>query len=174
MRRTFAFRAFIPELEILMKRSVMTAQLRELIKEADYYLTLEKTPSEALRKGGREPVVAATDPWSALEYQSLYLKSNGTPEDRLVLQEPSVKDPMFGVLVLKAARLRDESGLVYSGTPEQLETFKKKLLDFEQRGAELDEKEFLQCLAEAVEAEGMKVIYEQLSELHGGEPNDVD
>jgi len=146
----------------------MTAALMDLIVAADYVGTLAGQINRDLREKLREPVVAATDPWSDVMYQSLYLTGDNV-EDRLVLLEPPVRDPATGVVVLKAARLRGESGLVFCGPTAQLDRFKSKLAEYEKRGVELDEKEFLRCLSEAAEADGLRVVYEKLSPEHGGE-----
>lgn len=152
----------------------MTSGLKFLAMDADFYQTVHGTSDRypKIRKGAQKPVVAATDPWSEIEYQSLYLTDER--EDRIVLQEPSVKDPMVGVMVLKASRLRGESGMVYCGTLEQLKTFNAQLADFEQRGEDLDEKEFLECLVDAAIQHGLKVVYQRLSLEHGGEDYDGD
>jgi hypothetical protein len=79
---------------------------------------------------------------------------------------------MVGVMVLKAARLRGESGMVYCGTPEQLKTFKDQLEDFEKRGDDLDEKKFLECLVDAAQENDLRVVYFRLSPEHGGDEED--
>jgi len=168
MRRAFSFEAFGPDLAILAEHSPQTAALRDLLVTADYVGTLTGRVDRELREKLREPVVAATDPWSDVLYQSLYLTGDD-PEDRLVLLEPPVRDPATGVVVLKAARLRGESGLVFCGPTAQLDRFKSKLAEYEKRGIDLDEKEFLRCLSEAAAADGLRVVYEKLSPEHGGE-----
>lgn len=145
----------------------MTAALRELVREADFYQTIDKNPNPYIRRALRQPVVAATDPWADVMYQSLYLTDSR--EDRIVLQEPASPDPTVGVMVLKAARIQGESGMVFCGTDQQLLGFIQKLSEYEERGDELDEKDFLECLVEAAEADGLKIIYQQLSPEHGGD-----
>jgi hypothetical protein len=157
----------IPDIELLAEKSPMTAALRKLVQEADFYQTISQNPNPYIRKALREPVVAATDPWAEVMYQSLYLTDD--KEDRIVLQEPATQDPTVGILVLKAARIQGESGMVFCGSEEHLQSFISKLPEFEERGEELDEKEFLECLSEAAEAEGLKIIYKQLSPEHGGD-----
>lgn len=173
MKRAFTWASALTDLEILAANSPMTPGLRSLVEAADFFETIQGRKRWGLRAGFKCPVVAATDPWSEVEYQSLYLIDTD-PENRVVLQEPSVKDPMVGVLVLKAARLRGESGVVYCGTPEQLKTFAEKLPEFEKRGEDLDEKEFLTCLVDAIKQDGLKVVYYRLSPEHGGEEDDGD
>lgn len=173
MKRGFWFQHAMSELTLLAERSPVTSTLRDLLLEADFYQTQQGTFNKVVRASLKCPVLAATDPWAEVEYQSLYL-IDSDPENRVVLQEPSVKDPMVGVMVLKAARLRGESGMVYCGTPEQLKAFASKLSGFEKISDEenMDEKEFLECLVDAAEADGLKVIYYRLSVEHGGEDNE--
>jgi hypothetical protein len=171
MKREFGFKTFIRDLETLVQKSPMTASLRDLAKQADFYSTLENNPSEILRTSLRESqkLTAATDPWSDINYQSLYLQSPKGEEDRVILQEPMVKDPMVGVMVLKAQRLSGRSGMVFCGNEMQLKDFAAKLSEYEERAEELNEKDFLECLMEAAQAEGLKVTFHQLSPDHGGE-----
>ena len=150
----------------------MTAALKDLIRQADLYATFSQGTS-GLRDQLKAPVVAATDPWSEVMYQSLYLQDTD-PDNRIVLQEPAVKDPMVGVMVLKAARLSGESGMVYCGTPDQLKKFASKLEEYEIRGDELDERKLLECLVDAAEAEGLQVIFHRLAVEHGGEAEEED
>ena len=157
----------VPDIELLAETSPMTPALRRLVVEADFYQTISKNHNPYIRKALKEPVVAATDPWADVMYQSLYLTDGR--EDRIVLQEPASPDPTVGVMVLKAARIQGESGMVFCGTEEQLQSFIGKLPEYEERGEELDEKDFLEALTEAAEAEGLKIIYQQLSPEHGGD-----
>lgn len=168
MKRMFILAAAIPDLEILASKSPITPALREIMETADFHESVQGRERPELRRLFKQPITAATDPWSEVEYQSLYL-TDMDPANRIILQEPSVKDPMTGIMVLKAARLRGESGLVYCGTPEQLKNFAAKLQDFETKGDELDEKDFLECLIEAAKADGLKIIYYRLSPEHGGD-----
>jgi len=172
MKRHSWLSAFTTDVEILVQKSPMTAALRNLLNEVDFASTRLGEVRPQLRAGFKCPVVAATDPWSEVEYQSLYL-TDEDPENRIILQEPAVRDPMVGVMVLKAARLRGQSGLVYCGTPEQLQTFAAKLKGFEEISEDenLDEKKFLECLVDAAEQEGLRVVYERLSPEHGGDPD---
>lgn len=172
MKREFGFRTFIPDLEILVQKSPMTAELRELVKQADFYATLENHPSKILRSALQ--VTAATDPWSDIQYQSLYIQDAKDEGDRIILQEPPVKDPMTGVMVLKAQRLSGRSGMVFCGNETQLKSFATKLSEYEERADELDEKDFLDCLMEAAHAEGLRVTCHQLSTEHGGKEIDDD
>jgi hypothetical protein len=167
MKREFGFKSFIRDLEILVQRSPMTAELRDLAKQADFYSTLEDSPSQILRAALQ--VTAATDPWADINYQSLYLQDAKPDADRVILQEPMVKDPMVGVMVLKAQRLSGRSGMVFCGKEEQLKNFATKLAEYEERAEDLNEKDFLECLMEAAQAEGLKVTFKQLSPEHGGE-----
>ena len=171
MRKAYWNLNYLPEIKMLAEKSPRTPALQDLIRQTDFALTASGRAGE-FRKYLQTPVVAATDPASEVEYQSLYIQGFD-PEDRIVLQNPTSKDQMTCVHVLKAARLSGNSGLVYCGTPEQLQTFAAKLADFEQRGVELDEAELLQCLSEAVEADGMVVIYQQLSPDHGGDEEEM-
>jgi hypothetical protein len=175
MRRGFIFEHSINDLEILAANSPMTPELQELIRQADYYATSNYFVCSSLRQALKYPVVAATDPWADVMYQSIYL-TDEDPENRITLQNPPVKDPMTGIMVLKAARLAGNSGMVYCGTPEQLQTFAAKLAEYEQRSIEenLDEQKLLQCLVDAAESEGIKVIFHRLSEEHGGEVNTAE
>lgn len=150
----------------------MTEALAGLIREIDF-CQVRTGESRTLRKYLRTPIIAATDPWAEVEYQSIYIRGDD-PSDRLVLQQPTVKDPMVLVVVLKAARLSGESGMVYCGSPEKLKEFEQKLAEYEKRGAELDEKEFLECLVEAAEADGLRVVFQRLSYDHGGEETEID
>ena len=161
----------LPELEILIEKTPMTAKLKELAKEADFYGIIYNDPRPRITASLKEMVVASPDPWSDVMYQSLYLSSDGDFEDRIRLQEPATPDPTVGMMVLKAARLQGESGMVFCGTESQLKTFISKLPEFEKKGAEADlnEKDFLECLVEAAEAEGLKVVFHRLSIEHGGE-----
>jgi hypothetical protein len=171
MKRAFCLASTIPDIEILAAASPMTQGLRDLVEAADYFESVQGKFRTGLRKACKEQVIAATDPWADIEYQSLYL-IDSDPENRIILQEPPVKDPMVGVMVLKAARLRGESGLVYCGTPDQLKDFAAKLPTYEERGEDLDEKEFLECLTDAALENGLKIIYQRLSPEHGGDPDD--
>jgi hypothetical protein len=151
----------------------MTAALHQLAEQADFYFTSIRRPRRTLRACLKtSPVVASSDPWSEVEYQSLYMTDD--LKNRLVLQEPATKDPTVGTMVLKAARLRGESGMVYCGTPEQLKSFAEKLPTYEERGMELDEKKMLECLKDAAESEGLYVIYLRLSPEHGGEEEEEE
>lgn len=158
----------------MAQNSPMTPALNELVRQVDFSLRVGHTGKdlpvlqEKFKTLAATPVTSATDPWSEVEYQSLYIRGHD-PADRVVLHQPSVRDPMVGVMVLKAARLSGESGMVYCGKPDGLKKFGSKLADYEQRGAELDEEEFLECLMEAAEADGLKVIYYQVSPEHGGD-----
>lgn len=175
MKRDHFLKAMATDLEILVEKSPITARLRDLAERMDFYLTANRTPRQKLRECLKSrQVLAATDPWSDLKYQSLYLTEEGTPEDRLVLQEPAVEDPSVGIMVLKAARLSGRSGMVYCGTEEQLKSFANKLAEYEKRGIDLDEAEMLECLMEAAQAEGLRVIFHRLSEEHGGESEDLE
>lgn len=168
MKRTFTMAAIIPDLEIMAANSPMTEPLHTLVKAADYYETVQGRIRPELRRAFKIKVQAATDPWAEIEYQSLYLTDEDR-ENRIILQEPPVKDPMTGVMVLKAARLRGESGMVYCGTPDQLKTFATQLDAFEKQGEEMNEKDFLECLVDVAGQQGLKVIYYRLSMEHGGE-----
>jgi hypothetical protein len=173
MKREHLLRAMAPDLEILLQKSPMTAALRRLAEQADFYFTSIRQPRRALRACLQTTqVIASNDPWSEVEYQSLYMTDD--LQDRLVLQEPATKDPTVGTMVLKAARLRGESGMVYCGTPEQLKSFAEKLPEYEERGIDLDEKRMLDCLKEAAESEGLYVIYLRLSPEHGGEEEEEE
>lgn len=176
MKREFGFKSFVRDLEILVQKSPMTAELRELAKQADFYSTIENAPSEILRNSLK--ITAATDPWSDINYQSLYIqdpkKTEGEVEDRVILQEPMVKDPMVGVMVLKAQRLSGRSGMVFCGNETQLKSFASKLAEYEERAEDLDEKDFLECLMEAAQAEGLKVTFHQLATEHGGQEDVSD
>lgn len=174
MKYSFVFQAFLPEIEMLAAKVPLTASLKDLVKAADFDQTFRRNVTRpVLRSALSEKVLAATDPWAEIMYQSLYIKGDD-PNDRVVLQEPPAKDPMVGVMVLKAARLQDESGMVYCGTEPQLKGFASKLGEYEKRGNELDDKDLLECLIEAAEAEGLKVIFHRVCELHGGEAEDDD
>lgn len=168
MKRRFGFSTFIQEIRLLAEKSPMTAKLSDLVRQVDFSLRTSGRPDEAFGRISAQPVLSATDPWSEIEYQSLYLRGHD-PVDRIVLQQPTVRDPMVGVMVLKAARLSGESGMVFCGKPESLKEFGSKLAEYEKRGADLDEEEFLECLVEAAEADGLRVVYQQLSPDHGGE-----
>jgi hypothetical protein len=170
MKKDFTFENFYTELRLFAEKSPLTGSLKKLLMSAEYALLVkrEKTYKEIDRALTGNAVTAATDPWSEVEYQSLYLIDNDR-DHRIVLQQPTVKDPMVGVMVLKAARLRGESGMVYCGTLEQLKLFAEKLPDYEKKGEDLNEKEFLECLVDAAESDGLKVIHHKLSEDHGGE-----
>lgn len=170
MKRAFCLASAIPDIEILSRSSPMTRDLRDLVEAADYFESVQGRYRTGLRQACKEQVIAATDPWADIEYQSLYL-TDIDPANRITLQEPPVKDPMVGVMVLKAARLRGESGLVYCGTPEQLKDFASKLHEYEERGEDLSEADFLECLAEAALANGLKLVYKRLSPEHGGDPD---
>jgi hypothetical protein len=181
MKREFGFKTFIKDLEILVQKSPMTAELRELARQADFYSTVENAPSEILRNSLR--ITAATDPWSDINYQSLYIQQpekaksgegEDEVEDRVILQEPMVKDPMVGVMVLKAQRLSGRSGMVFCGNEMQLKSFASKLAEYEERAEDLDERDFLECLMEAAQAEGLKVTFHQLSPEHGGQEDASD
>jgi len=173
MKREHLLRAMAPDLEILLQRSPMTAQLRVLAEQADFYFTSIRQPRRGIRAClMTQPVLSSTDPWSEVEYQSLYMTDD--LKDRLVLQEPATKDPTVGTMVLKAARLRGESGMVYCGTPEQLKSFAEKLPTYEERGMDLDERDMLSCLKDAAESEGLYVIYLRLSPEHGGEAEEEE
>jgi len=171
MLREYRFESMLNELEILLEKTPMTAKLRELAEEADFYSIIRHNPRKRIEASLKKAVVASTDPWSDVMYQSLYLSSDGHPEDRIRLQEPATPDPTVGMMVLKAARLQGESGMVFCGTESQLKTFIAKLPEFERKGAEADlnEKDFLDCLVEAAEAEGLRVVFHRLSIEHGGE-----
>ena len=174
MQRTHFLQAFVPDLEILMKKSPLTSRLWEMAKELDFFLSIQGNPSPELRnflKITQASILSSTDPWSEVQYQSLYLTDG---KDRLVLQEPPSDDPTVGIMVLKASRLRGESGLVYCGTEEQLKSFASKLPEYEERGEELEEKDFLDCLQDAAESEGLQVIFKRLSPEHGGEEMEED
>lgn len=171
MRRTFALAAAVTDLEILASNSPMTEQLFALIQSGDFYETVQGRVRPKLRQYSKASVLAATDPWADIEYQSLYL-TDMDPNNRVILQEPAVKDPMVGVMVLKAARLRGESGMVYCGTPEQLKEFNASLEAFESKSEELDEKDFLECLVDAAKQMDLKVVYYRLSPEHGGDPDE--
>lgn len=173
MERRYRLQAMIPDIELLAERSPMTPALRKLVQEADFYSTIRKNPNTHLRASLKQPIVSATDPWAEVMYQSLYI-NDGKGEHRIVLQEPASPDPTVGVMVLKAARLQGDSGMVFCGTDGQLELFISKLQDYELKGDELEEKDFLRCLIEAAEADGLKVIYHQLSPEHGGETGDME
>jgi hypothetical protein len=172
MRRTHFLQASLTDLEILLKRSPMTAKLSDLACKIDFHITTQREPNPKVRAAIRAafvatPICSSTDPWSDLQYQSLYITDDF--KDRLVLQEPATDDPTVGIMVLKAARLRGESGMVYCGTPEQLKSFAEKLPQYEERGEELKEEDLLDCLSEAAEAEGIKIVYLKLAPEHGGE-----
>lgn len=167
MKSEFGFSNFVNEIKLLAEKAPRTEALATLIREVDLD-QICRGESRVLRPFLKTPVVAATDPWSEVEYQSLYIRGDD-PEDRIVLQEPTVKDPMVCVMVLKAARLSGESGMVYCGKPEALNLFAQKLPEYEKRGIDLDEGELLECLAEAAEADGLKVIFQRLSVDHGGQ-----
>lgn len=171
MKRTFALAAAIPDLEILASNSPMTERLFELVQLGDFYETVQGRVRPQLRKYSKASILAATDPWADIEYQSLYL-TDTDPQNRVILQEPSVKDPTVGVMVLKAARLRGESGMVYCGTPEQLKDFNSRLPDFEKQAEDMDEKDFLECLVDAAKQLELQVVYYRLSPEHGGDQDD--
>lgn len=177
MKRQFGFRTFTLDILHLAKNSPMTPALSELVREVDFALRTEPNDLPILRENFKAlasvPVTGATDPWSEVEYQSIFVRGYD-PENRVVLQQPSVRDPMTGVMVLKSARLSGDSGMVYCGKPEQLKLFAEKLPEYEKRGGDLDEEQFLECLKEAAESDGLRVIYDQLSPDHGGEPEDLD
>lgn len=156
----------------MAEKSPITESLRDLLRQADFY-AMKAYVNSGLKPYLKNKVIAATDPWSDVMYQSLYLRDTD-PDNRVILQEPAVKDPMVGVMVLKAARLSGDSGMVYCGTEEQLKSFAAKLPEYEERGEELNEKEFLECLLDAAEAEGLKVVFHRLSPEHGGEEEDED
>lgn len=174
MKRQFGFRTFTLDIITLAERSPMTAALNELARQVDFSLRVGHSGRDLpklqqdMSKLAATPVVAATDPWSEVEYQSLYIRGNN-PNDRVVLHQPTVRDPMVGVMVLKAARLSGESGMVFCGKPEGLKKFGSKLGEYEKLGVDLDEEEFLECLMEAAESDGLKIIYQQLSPEHGGD-----
>lgn len=167
MKRQLGLSNFFHEIAHLAQHSPMTESLAGLIREIDF-CQIRSGENRTLINYLRVPIVAATDPWAEIEYQSIYIRGNN-PEDRIVLQEPTVRDPMVLVVVLKAARLSGESGMVYCGNPEKLKEFAQKLPEYEKRGTELDEKEFLECLIEAAEADGLRVVFHRLSYEHGGE-----
>lgn len=171
MRRGFILEAALTDISILAKESPMTDSLRELVLKADYKALLQGSIYHALRSTLKQSVIASTDPWSDVEYQSLYVTDLDN-KDRIVLQEPPVKDPMVGVMVLKAARLRGESGMVYCGPPDLLKSFNAKLPEYEKRGEELAEKDFLICLSEAAEHEGLRVVHLKIAVDHGGDDDD--
>lgn len=168
MKRTFALAAAIPDLEILASNSPMTDELFKLVQLGDFFETIQGRVRPKLRQYSKASILAATDPWADIEYQSLYL-TDMDPENRVILQEPSVKDPTVGVMVLKAARLRGESGMVYCGTVDQLKEFNGQLPGFEKKAEEMDEKDFLECLVDAASQMGLKVVYYRLSPEHGGD-----
>jgi hypothetical protein len=143
------------DLKILLENSPRTPELDELVDQVDYvrYVNGEKSTMRS------HYVNSATDPWHDMHYQSLYIDVTGNPADRVVLQEPTSKEPMVGVLVLKAARLSGRSGMVYCGTPPALKSFAAKLPIYEERGVDLEEKEFLECLMDAAKADGLRIIY---------------
>lgn len=177
MRRGFILQHSMDDLEILVAKSPMTPELRELVRQADFFTTSNYHINSSLRQALRCPVVAATDPWADVMYQSIYLTDEDWDDgSRIILQEPPVKDPMTGIMVLKAARLSGYSGMVYCGTPEQLKTFAAKLVGYEKTSMDedMDEETLLKCLVDAAEAEGMKVIFNRLSEEHGGEVNTAE
>jgi hypothetical protein len=170
MKRNHFLQALAPDVEILLEKSPVTSKLWQVARELDFFFTLQGRPRQRIRsslKATRSQVLSSTDPWAEIQYQSLYLTDD--TKDRIVLHEPASDDPTVGIMVLKAARLRGESGLVYCGKEEQLKSFASKLAEYEERGADLNEKDFLSCLKEAAEAEGLKVIFERLSPEHGGE-----
>lgn len=175
MRRGFIFNHSMKDLEILVANSPMTPELRELVRQADFFSTSNYFVNSSLRQALKYPVVAATDPWADVMYQSIYL-TDEDPDNRIILQEPPVKDPMTGIMVLKAARLAGNSGMVYCGTPEQLKTFAEKLVSYEKTSLDedMDEQKLLECLVDAAEAEGIEVIFNRLSEEHGGEVNTAE
>ncbi len=168
MQKKFSLESFINEIRLLADKAPPTEVMTRFLVEADYHSIVTRGVRILKNK-----VQAATDPWSEVQYQSLYLRGND-PADRVVLQEPAVQDPAVCVIVLKAARLSGESGMVFCGVPAQLKAFAAKLPEYEKRGVDLDEGEFLECLIEAAEAEGLRVIFQRLSEDHGGEPEDDD
>jgi hypothetical protein len=161
------------DLEILLRTSPMTPSLRALAERVDYYNTINRGPRTGIRASLLgEQVVASNDPWTEVQYQSLYIGDD--LKDRVVLQEPPVDDATVGVMVLKASRLQGQSGMVYCGTPEQLKSFAGKLAAYEERGQDLSEKDFLDCLRQAAESEGLKINYLRLSQEHGGEDYDEE
>lgn len=171
MQREYRFKSMLSDLEILLQKTPLTAKLRELALEADFYNIIHREDRPVITSSLREEVVASTDPWSDVMYQSLYISADGDPKDRIRLQEPATQDPTVGMMVLKAARLQGESGIVFCGTESQLKTFIAKLPAYEQKGDEEDlgDKEFLECLMEAAEAEGLKIVFSRFSIEHGGE-----
>lgn len=171
MKREYRFRSMLTDLEILVEKTPMTSKLKELVSEADFYNMVERVKRPIIESSFRDEVVSSSDPWSDVMYQSLYISAEGNPADRIILQEPATKDPAVGMMVLKAARLQGESGMVFCGTESQLKTFIAKLPQYEKIGDEEDlkEKEFLECLKEAAESEGLKIIFHRLSVEHGGE-----
>jgi hypothetical protein len=172
MKRGFVFAHSLNDLQLLAENSPMTPELKELVRRADFYMTSNYFVDNSLREIMKTPIVAATDPWADVMYQSIYL-TDEEDGNRVILQEPPVKDPMTGIMVLKAARLSGNSGMVYCGTPEQLKTFAAKLSEYEKLSIEedMDEMKFLECLIDAAESEGIKVIFNRLSEEHGGDTN---
>jgi hypothetical protein len=177
MRRSFFLSNYsiVEDLTILAEKSPMTASLKELIRQVDFFSTSNFVVNSSLRQALKTPVVAASDPWSDIMYQSIYL-TDEDPDNRIILQEPPVEDPMTGILVLKAARLSGNSGMVYCGTPDQLKSFAAKLAEYETRSIEedLDEQMLLKCLVDAAEAEGLKVIFDRLSLEHGGDEEEEE
>lgn len=156
MKKTFLLENMVTDMVILAEKSPMTEQLRALVEDLDFKLACMGGSHLGLRMS---LIHASQEPWADVMYQSLYLKEDADPADRIVLQEPASADPMVGVVVLKAARLRGCSGFVYCGEPEVLETFNKKLPEYEKRGVDLSEAEFLECLVEAAEQDGLKIIF---------------
>lgn len=169
MRKGLILSSIVPDLEILIRKSPMTPKLKEFCRVVDFREACEGRIHPELRKVLKNKVQASQDPWTDVQYQALYINPEGQPEDRVVLQEPVVEDAMVAVMVLKAARLQGRSGMVWCGTAEQLDVFRQKLPEYEARGVELDEKEFLDCLQEAAIQDGLQVIFSQEGDEDGSQ-----
>lgn len=174
MRKQFILKDFLPEIKILATHSPRTEKVQELVQAADKRALMDGEKDHKLKVLSFIPVVASTERWANVMYQSLYIR-DGDPLNRLVLQEPPSAEPSVCVMVLKAARLSGESGMVYCGTDEQLLAFKDKLPEYEKLAEELDEAHFLECLVEVAKKEfKLNVIYQQISAEHGGDVDDYE
>lgn len=158
MKKSFVFENLKQDLELLFSRTPVSEKVRSSLIELSLHDSIAQGKLSTL---GDNVVVAATDPWDEVEYQSLSLRGDD-PENRVVLHMPTSQDPVVGTIILKSARMSGEPGLVYCGTKQKLQDFARKLAEYEKRGAELNNFEFLDALIEAAEADGLKIIYHQV------------
>lgn len=165
MDRKLLFANSVEDLEVILQTSPRTQALQELARVYQFHSELEDWRSPIIEQ---YLVNSSQEEWSEVKFQSLYLDlTSPDPADRVVLLEPATSDRGSPEMVLKSARLSENLGMVFCGTPEMMNQFIQKIPEYEARGVDLDDDEFLYWLKDAAEADGVKINFMRTAEGEG-------